>query len=858
MNLHIDLLKDLVERNGGEKLFLEENKTYFSNLIANQFNQDERTKRLFQLAIKEGICFNLIKLKPLNESNRLLEIESIKHNFVDLNGLSYKSATVVDLFAEVLFSLPTEVDNEALEWIDIYGVIYSSDRTELIKGKRDLIEYEIIPECRIICDNAFQYCFNLQKINIPKGIIKIGDEAFMSCDLLQEIIIPDSVRFIGNMAFSGCSHLQNIIANSPHFKSIDGVLFTADLKTIIAFPKKNEIDKYKIPDSVTTIGKNAFNCCVLKSIHISNSVTTIEDLAFAWSIFQSIYADSNYYKSKNNILYSADFKTIIYHSCINEEGLTESSLEIPDDVVSIAKFAFSGSLIKRIYMPDSLITIENNAFSFCHVLETVFISDSVITIGNSAFSECIKLQFIYIPEGVTTIGDSVFSDCKSLKSIHIPESITCIGNDIFNSCPLLTQIHIPEGSITKFQSLFKEDYHKFLKEDIDEEYSTAQFPSNEGSWKDEYGLLYTANKKKLISVPHFVSKYTINPECKVICDFAFNTDENIYIPDSIILIGEEAFGGTTLFLKNIFANSPYFQSIDGVLFTADLKTIVKFPGSKRLIADLKTNIKFQGKEYQDEYEIPYGVTTIGKYAFNGCIGLQAIYISKTVDCIDFLGLNGCHTLKNIYANNSYFKSIDGILFSSDLMEIITFPSGKDITDYNILDGVTSIGFHAFTFCSNLQSVYIPSSIKSIGIMAFYGCNKLQDIHIDNNYFKSIGGVLYSADLKTIIKYPEGKTATEYIIVNGVTTINGFAFSDCVHLKIIQIPDSAISIDEMAFYNTEFQTIYIPKGSKEKFKNRLKNKYHKSLKEKSELNENSPFLQKFISLFQQNSSKKSNG
>lgn len=150
-----------------------------------------------------------------------------------------------------------------------------------------------IPNSVITIGNgAFYDCKSLQSIDIPNSVTTIGDRAFFGCSSLQSIDIPNSVTTIGNGEFSGCSSLQsiNITKGNKHYESIDGILFSKDLTCILKLPEGKKLKEYTIPNSVTTIGKDAFDhCSSLQSIDIPNSVTTIGDYAFSGcSSLQSI------------------------------------------------------------------------------------------------------------------------------------------------------------------------------------------------------------------------------------------------------------------------------------------------------------------------------------------------------------------------------------------------------------------------------------------------------------------------------------------------------------------------------------------------------------------------------------------
>ena len=104
---------------------------------------------------------------------------------------------------------------------------------------------------------------------------------------------------------------------------------------------------------------------------------------------------------------------------------------LPRGVEQLGKYAFAGSGLKTITIPDSVYWVGEGVYSDCKRLNNVVVPDNIISIPDKMFSGCGNLSEIKLPETVDSIGAGAFENCSSLQSIVIPESVRSIGENAF-------------------------------------------------------------------------------------------------------------------------------------------------------------------------------------------------------------------------------------------------------------------------------------------------------------------------------------------------------------------------------------------------------------------------------------------
>ena len=340
---------------------------------------------------------------------------------------------------------------------------------------------------------------------------------------------------------------------------------------------------------------------------------------------------------------------------------------------------------------------------------------------------------VVLEDGVTDIGINAFVDCSNLATVTIPESVKTIQVTAFTGCISLTAVHVDPDN--------------------------AYYRSEDGIVYSKDGttlVLYpAASSETEVSVPNGVREIGFDAfaDCSKL--------EMVTIPESVKTIQGTAFARCTgLTAVHVDPDNAYYRSEDGVVYSKDGTTLVRYPAASS----------------ETEVSVPNGVRVIGRYAFADCINYTQINLPDSVKKIEYEAFSICRNLTSMSLPEG-LESLGGYAF-------VNCRSLKSIV---VPEGITQIEPGVFQQCTSLEKVILPSGITRIGGLSFWWCPSLTDINIPDSV-KVIEGAAFSAC----------SSLEEIILPDGLESIEEYAFNGCNNLKRLTIPDSVTEIGDKAF------------------------------------------------------------
>lgn len=647
-----------------------------------------------------------------------------------------------------------------------------------------------------------------------------------------------------------------------------------------------------LPSSLTTIKKSAFRASWLESIYIPSNVSIIEDCSFEWPVSLAIEVapENNRYEVRNHLLIDKKEKKVIY-------GFSDD-IEIPDDIKSIADNAlghlqpksivipegvsFIGiwnlnlNTLLQISLPSTLQHISRESFwgsnyavnqtivvpsgmgdvfkeklygddydirSYIKEIEkNLIISDDGRTVLGVYDTSIISIE---IPFGIETIGESAFDGCWLLREVVLPQTVKQIKGWAFHGCKYLRSINLPLG-LKKIERYTFYDC-KFL-ENIDIPYGVEEIEEGAFLWcdslksikipgsvkeLDQYEIFNACKDLKKIELEEGVEKLAGN-------FWMCTSVKTFIIPKSLKILDGYVFTHMTALKKVILPKDSNFALIDGVLYTKDMKCLIRyFPYLHKKDSRFKVPMSvrsidvsaFRDCQHLEEIIIPDKVTSIGRWAFEGCKMLKRMVLPKNLkelgqlafyncsslsevvlpsklESIELMTFSGCDSLHSIYIpesirsidnafglsireyivspRNKHFASIDGVLYNKKKTLLIEMPRGRNLTEFTIPDSVKGIGHDAFRCYDTLKHVVFPRGLKRIGSSAFWGCDSLLEVDLPD-------GIDYISEEA----FQDCKALTTVKLPNRLKIIGDNAFRGCDNLSSITLPPSVYRIGTVA-------------------------------------------------------------
>lgn len=619
----------------------------------------------------------------------------------------------------------TSVKSSSTSFVSIYG--------QAFQGCTSLKSVSI-PYAQSLGSSSFAYCSSLTSVTL-NNIYRIDSGAFYYCSALTSFNIPSGVRIIERNPFQGCTSLTNLtIASSNIYFTIDnGVLYSKDLTTLLAYLPAKAGTSFYVPSTITKIGESAFmGNRNLSTVIMRNGVKTIGESAFNNTNIQSIYLSGSITSIGNAAFYNS-----------NKLNSVKAASSIP---ITISNNVFSNAGNVTLYVPqgskDAYENAENwktfslieeypngNVINFTDAkVKEICVSnwdldgDGELDENEAKEVEELGIQFQNNTEitsfdelqyftNLQTIAASAFSGCTNLSSVIVPSSVSEIGyNAFYNTAWLNAQ---PNGLLYIGKVLYA---------------YRGTMPQN--------------------------TKITVKDGTTSICDYAFNYQTGlveIELPNSLVSIGSElqgyVFNGCT--------------GLTAIKIPEGVKNIVRYAFSSsglksvELPAGLESigNSSFRSCTSLESIVIPNRVTTIGKNTFRSCSKLKSVTMPYYLQTVATDAFRDCSQLQAVYISNlGGWCNVD---FADYRANPLTFAhhlylNGNELTDLvipsNYYNGsgydyngqwsgswyynMTTVKPLVFYGCNNIKTVTIPSNITSIGNNAFSGCASLAAVKVE--------------------------------------------------------------------------------------------------------------------------------
>lgn len=749
--------------------------------------------------------------KKLKEIHSLVFSECASLKSIDLS----KSVNSINAGAFYACSnlVGIQVESGNVHYKSVDGIVYSTDGALVAcpAGKHGNIVVQ--ENTATIEKGAFGGCTFITNVELPNTIKKVADGAFWNCKALNSLTLPDSVEVIGNGVFLGAG--------------LTSFSWPAAIASIPSetFKDCGKLKSFSVPKGVLTIGNGTFQGCgQLEDLKLPNTLTEIGDRAFqGCASIKSIVLPDNLLKIGNEAFASCfllEKINIPNEIAVLENGLFAqcSSLRtfvVPYTIKKIENRVFQGcGKLKTIDLPLSLLCLGDAAFADCNSLNGIIIPSSVQTIGRSVFKNCKSLEFARLSSQLTEIAEEAFMNCEQLKNIDIPTSVSGINDNAFRGCLSLSSVSFPEQLLILGSGAFAgcDNIKSILcQSDMPARMGVSVFSEK----VENTTLLYVPNEsvqkyKKSSSWSHFT-----NMQSNFVLTVTKPGFMSFMIPDSLwtslqnISIEGDLNTKDVAFLSNLLRRGSCLKvlNLQNAVYKEEfsLNTNVK-PSNNQANSSLRIvylpkdtkrigNYGFADLLGLESVVCSDELESIGKYAFANCSSIAAFNIPNGVKSVGIGAFVNCKSLSSIGSTSALFKSVNGVLYSHDMKDLLVYPCGKKDEKFAVPNGVQTIREAACAHaCFN--ELVIPNSVVEIKDSAFACCNNLTSVSIPGNV-EIIGNSAFLKD----------SSLNLILLEEGVKAVGISAFQDCKNLEAVDMASSVSNIGDYAFWGCSNLTTF---------------------------------------------------
>ena len=686
-------------------------------------------------------------------------------------AVPFRSSTAVaeDLSAEFDFNIPlstAEKDGVSYDIFKGYAAVncVSDENTEEFTVPETINDVPVVG----IEWGAFRNCKNIKKLTLGKNV-SVMEWSAIAEQTMEEIAVT---------------------ADNESFTVADGILYSKDMKTVVAFPPSANTSEVKIADEAETIAPYAFiSCHKLTKIELSSNIREIGMEAFA--------------------------------GCINLTGIN-----IPDGIKVINAGTFMGTkALKNVKIPGSVEYMYSYAFKDSGAIEN---DEGIYYVDKWAVDSDNDIERADIRMGTVGTIEGLFVSKNKLKVITVPESVIHLGKYLsfgLNmpvelvefSCPA-----IPSGCLGNvgIREVWINDPNCKIEDDImtlpsywkePKSAPVKQEDNEDNDYTIKHVLVSSANSSANILKAVITSlieldedNYFVGIE-KVKKKYSQNTEDNsgyavaqpvvnsCYAP---VRIGNPAkydtvirgYRGSTaedysLKYRRIFdAFVPASANVGpGMIDDPENGVTYWVYSDSHVTAHISSD---NGAESQREITVSdtvQGAPVKGLYVSGANAG--TVHIPATVESFEVSEYSAEDKVAyyDVDEDNPYLASVDGILYSKDMTKLIKVPSrykGKNIV---VPDSVKKTDNFAFFSLDNVESIELPKDLEVIGRCAFSGSEKLESVKLSENLAVISDNAFCNCSSLKDLSIPESVYYVGYNAFTGTSLVkyeDGLGYKDC--------------------------------------------------------------------------------